>query len=227
MKVMIFSGDDTVSSREAYVDQIEILKKEYEIESVNAKDIDETLLENIFGAKDLFGKTRVLVTENFFSGQKSKIKDAVIDKIFSISPGSMVDWEEKDISKTDKDKLGKSAVVKNFKLPVLLFKFLDSLSPVGKTQDLQGFSQLAQNVEAGLIFSMIVRQFRLMILAIDGEDDAVPVWQKTKIKNQASRFGLKKLKKIHKKLLEIDFKQKTSSSPFSLLSELELLLAGI
>jgi len=225
-KILIFSGDDTVSSRKAYIARIEELKKEYQVDNVNSKEITEDLLENIFGSKDLFGKGRGLATESLLSGQKSKNKDKLFERIAILKDYLIIDWEEKEVSKTAAAKLGKDAILKNFKLPALIFKFLDELSPSNINQNLQSFHQIILSSDAGFVFSMIIRQFRLMILAIDGQDESLPIWQKSKLKNQANFFGKEKLLLFYKKLLEIDFRQKTSSSPFDLSGELDLFIAN-
>ncbi|PIQ69954.1 hypothetical protein COV89_03010, partial [Candidatus Shapirobacteria bacterium CG11_big_fil_rev_8_21_14_0_20_40_12] len=81
--------------------------------------------------------------------------------------------------------------------------------------------------EPHFIFSMIIRQFRLLILTIDGEADNLASWQKNKLAGQATKFGREKLIRVYRTLLEIDIKQKTSSSPFDLNSELDLLILGL
>ncbi len=227
-KIYIFSGEDIVSSRNAYIDQVELLKKQnLEILHILAKEIDEELLENTFGAKNLFGLSRTIITENFFSGQKSKEKDQALEKILSFPGAVLVSWEEKEFSSAAAEKLGKDFVIKNFNLPKVLWKFLDGLSPKNKAQNLQTLHEIISGLEPHFIFSMITRQFRLLILAVDGETDGLPSWQRGKLTSQARDFGREKLMQIYKKLLQIDTKQKTSASPFSLDSELDLLILGL
>lgn len=226
-KIYIFSGDDIVSSRKAYTDQIEIFKKENEMEYVNAKDIDETFLENIFGSLDLFGKNRILATENFFSGKSNKLRGGLIEKILSFKKAVFIDWEEKEISKTETEKLGKSLIIKNFKLPNLLFKFLDSINPENKKENIILLKKVLENLDPGFVFSMLIRQIRLLILASDNETITMAPWQKRNLENQFKHFSKDKLINLYKKLLEIDLRQKTSSSPFDLNSELEFFIANL
>lgn len=227
-KIFIFSGEDIVSSRNAYLDQIEVLKKQnLEIRQIAAKEISEEVLENTFGAKNLFGLSRVIATENFFSGQKSKEKDLLIEKILSFPQAVLISWEEKEFTKAAIEKLGKNFCIKNFELPKVLWKFLDGLSPGNKAKNLQILHEILLNLEPHFIFSMLIRQFRLLLLAIDGEVDGLPTWQRGKLTNQARDFGQEKLAQIYKKLLEIDTRQKTSASPFALASELDLFILGL
>lgn len=227
-KIYIFSGEDVASSRKAYVDQIELFKKQnLEIDHIPAKEINEELMENIFGGINLFGLSRAIATENFFSGQKSKTKDQALEKILSFPQSVLISWEEKEFTKAASIKLGKDFIVKNFDLPKVLWKFLDDLSPKNKTQNLQMLHRIILTLEPHFIFSMIIRQFRLLILAVDGEVDSLPSWQRGKLASQAKEFGREKLIKVYRTLLEIDTKQKTSSSPFDLSSELDLFIIGL
>jgi len=82
-----------------------------------------------------------------------------------------------------------------------------------------------ENTEAELVFSMMERQFRLMILSLEKETaESIPVWQRSKLKKQAEAFGIEKIKDIFKKLMKIDYNQKTSGSPLAFEKQIELLL---
>jgi len=77
---------------------------------------------------------------------------------------------------------------------------------------------------------MMIRQIKLLIIAKDlGKKGLgnMPSWQKEKLTSQAKFFTLEHLLEIYKKLLEIDFKQKTSRDVFSLSSRLDLLVSEI
>ena len=227
-KIYIFSGEDIVNSRKAYLGQIELFEKQnQEIVHLPAKEISEESIENIFGGNNLFGLPRAIVTENFFSGQKSKEKDSLRTKILSFPEAVLISWEEKEITKAAGEKLGNDFVIKNFDLPKILWKFLDDLSPKNKSQNLKTFHQLIIDQEPHFIFSMIIRQFRLLIQVIDEEVDGLPPWQRGKLSLQANEFGKEKLIYLYKNLLEIDTKQKTSSSPIDLTFELDLLILGL
>ncbi len=85
-----------------------------------------------------------------------------------------------------------------------------------------------ESVDASYLFLMFIRQIRLLILASDKNDLLkLAPWQKSKLQKQAKYFSLVKLKEINQKLLQIDFNQKTSQTPFPLEHQLELLLTEI
>jgi len=227
-KVYIFSGDDTVNSRKAYLNQIELLKKQnQEIVSIPAKQINGELLENIYGGDNLFGFSRTIDTEGFFSGLKTKEKDQTIEKILTFQKAILISWEEKQPGKTILNNLGNDYILKNFDLPKILWTFLDELSPKNKKQNIQKLHQILQDQDSFFVFSMIIRQFRFLLLAINEETESFPSWQKGKLVHQVKEFGQEKLIEIYKNLLEIDFRQKTSASPFDLGYELDLFILGL
>jgi len=109
-----------------------------------------------------------------------------------------------------------------------IFNLIDALGNKNKALSLKLIeAQLNSGTSPQYVLNMIIRQFRLLILTIDGEADNLASWQKNKLAGQATKFGREKLIRVYRTLLEIDIKQKTSSSPFDLNSELDLLILGL
>jgi hypothetical protein len=82
-------------------------------------------------------------------------------------------------------------------------------------------------VDEGYIFAMINRQIRLLILAKDKCLESMLPWQSGKLYKQAENFEMKKLVRTYGKLLEIDYLEKTSQTPFSIYSQLQILVMTI
>jgi len=227
--IVIFSGDDIISSRKAFLDHLESLRQQnFEEIRINGKDITEEFLENVFGSQTLFAQKRILITENFLSGQKTKEKEKILAKVLSFKDANLVCWENKDFSANERGKFPKSFSFKNFKLPSILFKFLENLRPSKVNENLKGFRETTSQVDPNFFFLMFVRQIRLLILAQNKKTISnLPSWQIAKLQKQVKLFKLEKLIEIYKKLLQIDYGQKTSSSPFSLIQALELLILDI
>jgi len=81
-----------------------------------------------------------------------------------------------------------------------------------------------------MIFFMITKHLRLLILASDlGKKGLknMPPWRQGKLVSQGNQFGLDKLLNTYKRLLKIDCQQKTGKTPFSLSSQLDLLIASL
>lgn len=225
--IFIYSGEDNVTSRNVYLQHVEKLKAEgLEVVNLNGKEIKEENLEIFLGGRSLFGQTRALTIENLFSLTKSKDKENIINKIIGFKDQEIVFWEEKDFAKADILKYPDFSI-KNYKLPASIFSFLDKLYPGKVMENLQNFHLAIINSDAGYIFSMMIRQIRLLMLAKDDELTTMAPWQRAKLYKQAKVFDINKLKAIYLKLLEIDYQQKTSGTPYSLQGQIELLLAEI
>ncbi len=225
--ILVFSGEDIISSRKAFLDHLERLKGEdLEVIRVNGKEVTEESLPLLSAPTSLFGQKRVLAIEGLLSGQKSKEKENII-KMVSLLDCTMVLWEGKDFSPADQLKYP-GFTFKNFKLPQVLFTFLDSIVPGRPENNLRLLRQVLQSADPNFLFLMLIRQIRLLILASDKKDLLkLAPWQKSKLQKQAKLFSLDCLKKINQRLLKIDFDQKTSQTPYSLNHQLELLLLEI
>jgi hypothetical protein len=225
--IFVYSGDDIVSSRKAFLEHLEGLKKDnLEVVRKIGKDLTAEGLELLSSPTSLFGEKRVLAIESLLSGQKSKDRDNLI-RIVSSLRYPIVLWENKDFSKTEQLKYS-GFVFKDFKLPALMFHFLESIVPGQGTTNLTMFRKTIETVDVNFLFLMLVRQVRLLILAKEKKDVLkLPPWQKAKLQKQASPFTEEALLLIYKKLLQINFQQKTSGSPYSLENLLELLLTEI
>jgi len=78
---------------------------------------------------------------------------------------------------------------------------------------------------------MLQRQFRIL-LALSEPSENVPIdelirlapWQTGKLERQALSFDLETLKKIYRKLYEIETGQKTGTLPLSLSQSIDFLL---
>ena len=226
--ITVFSGDNIVSSRKAFLGALEEAKsKGKETTSLDGKKLSPTDLIQALESKSLFGNDKIIFIENLFSLTKSKDKEKLIEMVRKNSDADteVFIWEEKELSKTQQEGFNKNFHFLPFKLPAIIFTFLDSLSPGKTKENLQGLHYCLAQEEPEMIFSMLIRQIRLLILAKEGEDYLTGApWQKTKILKQEKLFTSEKLKGIYQRLLEIDYQQKTSQLPLSLTSSLDLLM---
>lgn len=227
VKIIVYTGEDIISSRKAFLEYLESLKNEdYEVVRINGKDASEETLILHSAAYSLFGQKKLLAIDNLLSGKKFKENEKILKTLSSLEC-EVVIWENKDFSKSDTLKYP-NFVFHNFKLPEVLYKFLDNLSPGETGSNLMFFRKAVENTDPNFLFLMLVRQIRLLILSSDKKDLLkLAPWQKGKLQKQAKLFTLEKLKEINQKLLQIDFREKTSQTPFSLEQQLELLLTEI
>ncbi|PIV00527.1 hypothetical protein COS54_02940 [Candidatus Shapirobacteria bacterium CG03_land_8_20_14_0_80_39_12] len=226
-KIFVFSGEDIISSRKAFLEYLDSFKdKDYEIVRINGKDASEETLMLHSLPNSLFGQKKLLAIDSLLSGKKFQENEKIL-KALSYLECDIVIWENKNFSKADQLKYP-NFVFKNFKLPQVLFTFLDAITPGKPENNLRLLKDTIESVDSAYLFLMLIRQIRLLILASDKNDLLkLAPWQKSKIQKQAKYFTLEKLKEINKKLLEIDFRQKTSQTPFPLKHQLEFLLTEI
>lgn len=228
--IKVLYGENLVLSRNALLVEIDIAEKNgLEVIRFEGKNISLTELTQVLESKSLFGSDRLVIIENLFSLPKSKEKEKIFQLILKNLKSNLFIWEGKDLTKSQMAEFEHNFIFQQFKISSVLFKFLDSLKPNQKEANLQEFhSCLAQEVPE-MIFAMLIRQIRLLILAKEGEKSLgnLAPWQKNKFISQAKSFETEKLKEIYQKLLEIDFQQKTSGSPFDLAFSLDLLIAEI
>lgn len=231
--IAIIHGDDISKSRE-YFNDLKQKHKDFVFFDRNKLTITD-LVQNIEGS-GLFGNTKAIFIEEFLAKLKKTDKDAkeILNFIIKNSKeNTFVLWESKEILKRDLS-IFKTALIKIFKLPKNIFLFLDNLQPNNSKKLLNLFHQaLASGIKEELLLFMMQRQIRILLALSDpGEksiDELVRLapWQMSKLERQARLFDLGVLKKIYKKLYEIEIGQKTGSLNLSLSQSIDFLLLGI
>lgn len=227
---LIIHGNDIESSRNFYFEEKNKLKNPVILNG------DGIIFDNVFQAAEnssFFDKEKEVLIENFFSKNKSTSTEfkRIVEYINNNKNIFIIFWESDEVSKTSLA-LIKDATLKNFSLPQNLFAFLDSLKPNNSKETLSLFSDNLKKSEAELIFFMIVRQFRILLNLIKNDSPIDEVkrmapWQLSKLKRQAEFFGLERLKRIYKSLLEIDLNSKTGKSPANLKKSIDFFLSGL
>jgi DNA polymerase III delta subunit len=234
--MQIFHGEQLVASRHQLTELIKQARQQgLDVVRVEGKSLELGKLEEVLGSTSLFGQKKLLVIEELHSLPKSKRKDQLIEMIATAAADpvlseslSLILWEKRALTATMLKAFPK-ALIQEFKLSNQLFKWLESLSPqkTSKPAQLKLFHQVLLTEDAFLCLTMLIRQIRLLIQIKDGGKPAGAPFMIAKLSKQAQLFTLEQLLKIHRSLLEIDLKQKTSGSLLSLEQELDLLLLGL
>ena len=105
-----------------------------------------------------------------------------------------------------------------------IFAMVDALGNQNGRQAMSMLQRLLEGKESGMIFPMVVRQFRLILLAREVLDNGgnkndvarqlkLPPFVADKLYLQARRFTLPELEAIYRQLLEIDKAIKTGKVP--------------
>lgn len=235
MLIFIY-GDNIVLSRKKLSEILEENKnfgKAKFAESINSvADFNE-----ITKSESLFESQKIVVFENFFKGKSPKWKTEIDFKKLEANENIFIFWEDADLNALAK----KASVIANrknvfdFKIPNLLWNFLDEIVPsvgVAYMRPLQQLSQILKTVDENYLFLMIVRQFRLLILSKEKFKDYPSdykrlTFQKYKLASQASHYSLEELLAIYKRLLVIEANIKTGKGIYDLKTEIEKFIISL
>jgi DNA polymerase III delta subunit len=224
--MIVVHGDNTIASRN-YLQQKKAELKAQGIGEIVTLEGKKMAIEAVVGAleaQSLFGNEKYIIIEDFLSRPKSVAKNEIEDYLQKTNPGNCLLWEGKKATPTQLKKFAK-ATIQECKSSSQTFQFLDSLGTT-RENSVRLFQKALETDAEGSLFFMMVRQVRLLLLA-GASTYQIPPWQKQKLTKQAGQLGEKRLLMLHRELLEIDQKNKTSGSLLGLTGELEVLLAKL
>ncbi len=228
--ITLIHGEDITASRKVLFD----LKEKHASSEKIYFDGAKITLSDLVSSTDslsLFGEDKLIIIENLLAGTISKEKESMLAFLGNTkSTAHIVVWEQKEIGKTVIKKYFSSAKIIFCPLPAVLFKFLDSVGvkPVGEVLNM--FHVLTHDQEAELVYSMLIRQWRYLIIAADlGEKGfaAMLPWQIAKFISQARSFELKKLIGSYRQLLSLDLKVKMGRTSYTLNQLLDIFFASL
>lgn len=227
--ITIIHGDNIAESRSYFFEQKKNLPN---LKTLEGSDLSIDKLADEFLGINLFFEEKNIAIEGFLSKTKViKNFEDLVDFLNKNSKNSnLILWEEKEIGKRTLDKF-KNADIKTFKIPKIIFNFLDAIKPGNGRLLAELFHKLLENNPTEIIVFMLIRQFRLMLgvqshSSID-EISKMMAWQKGKITSQANLFGKAKLLELYSKLYEIDSKQKTGKLNVPVVSAIDIFLLSI
>lgn len=202
-----------------------------EVIRLEGKKVSLTDLKQALESQSFFGTEKLVVLENIFSSPKSNRKNETLDYLKKADGNTdIIIWESKKIDGRILKSFTPKFKIRLFEIPFFIFKLLDSLSPFNKKNSLELLHQCLKTEPPELIFYLISRRVRDLIVAADLGKNGLSrfqVWQQQKLIAQAEKYNIAQLLKWHKILLILDYQQKTGQSSFSLGSSLDLLLASL
>lgn len=225
--MVIIHGENISKSRQKLTDLVTSYKAQNsDIIFIPGKSLTSSLLEEQLGGDSLFGTPRVLVIEELHSLPESAKKKHLIAQLAQTQT-EVILWEKRLLTATMLKKFPK-ATVETFKASSVLFQWLDMLGTSNdKKRMLSDLHTIVKDESAHFCFTMIARQIRLLLSALDDGQLTGAPFIIAKLRKQAQRFKLPQLLALHKKLLEIDFRQKRSLSKLTLEQELDLFVLSI
>lgn len=229
--ISLYYGDNYVLSRQRLNQHLDQLKNTgVNLTRFLAKDLSLEALTQELEAKSLFNLQPALIIENLFSLPNSNLKNSALELIIKNQSQTILLWDKKPLTKTNLKPLTQVKTIKfnEFKLPLTVFKFLDSIIPNQRHIGLKYLHQSLQTNPIELVFYFLSRRVSQLIQALDKPQTLKSSpWQKNKLVSQATKFTLDQLIQLHHQLLQLDYINKTGQTPFDLLTELDLLLVNL
>ncbi len=226
--ITILHGNDIVSSRNFFV---ELKNKAKAPISLQITSLTITDLAQALTGGEIFSSETTIFIEHLLS-QRKKITHAedIISYILgNPEAGNIVLWEEKEIPSTTLKRFA-NAKVELFRIPPIIFTFLESLAPGSGLKSISMLDKVLAASEAELVFHLLIRQFRILLAMRDDnggfidELKRLQPWQKSKLKQQAFRFTQEELLESYNKLYSIEVGQKTGILSTSLRISIDFFL---
>ncbi len=221
MKIILLHGDNAIKSYERLMTFIEVAKKRnWEIVQLT-QDSPLSLSESL-SSQSLFTKEKLFVLEDLNKINKKEL-DWLKKKAEKLD-GTLVIYYPNVIPQNLFKLLPSKIKIEEFKLPKLIFVFLEKLFPKNSKEAIKVFHQVIENEPVEFVFALIARHFRdLYWVKVDSKTLELPEWRLMKLKKQSSLFSEVQLKEVINNLAEADIEAKTSKS--SLISSLDLMFA--
>lgn len=221
MKIVILHGDDTEKSYARLTKFVEVAKKRsWEI---NYFDDPAIPIEDSLTSVSLFGNERFFILKN--SRKISKKDYDWIKKNYTNLSGTLIFYFDSTLNSSALKNFPSDSKVEEYKLPVLIWNFLDGLVPGNCSREVQLLHRILdrQTQPVEFVFTLIIRHFRDLYWVKENASSAgFPFWKMNKLKSQASHFTSGQLKNLIQVLADIDIKVKTSNS--DLAAELDLFI---
>jgi hypothetical protein len=220
----IICGENTIEAYNFFLEKKkEFIDKKYEVLEIDPSAIEELIRwqsENF----SLFANKKVFFTRNLNKkiNKTNKKTLMLIDRAVNDKEINIFDFEE-GVEKRNL-KIQNNVLIKEFKLPISVFNFLDNLYPGNLATTIKNLDLLSKTTAIELIFFMLNKRIRqLLMIKFNHELDGVKLWQLKKLNYQAKLWSKQNLIKFYQSLFQLEIKVKTSNNPFDLKKSLELL----
>lgn len=219
MKIIVLHGEDTVKSYERLKRFIEAAReRSWEVANL---DESETAFEENLSSPSLFGADRFFILRDIRKLGKKEI-GWLAKKSAGLS-GTLIIYHEGEISRTFLKSLPKETKTEEFKLPKLIWDFLEHIYPGNSVTLIKEFHTVIKREAPEFVFTLIARQFKnLYYIKSASKELPFQEWQIARLKRQAGKFTPEQLRELIGTLAEIDIKVKTSKA--DLVSSLDLMI---
>lgn len=209
----------------ARLNDIRELAKNKEVREVSGKSCDITSLTQSLTSNSLFGTETLIVLDNLIS--KLGRKTSLITQYAKIINGRSDDahvvlWEEKELSVTSLKNFTGQVKPELYKLPVILWQFLDTLKPGAVKNSLTLLKQILEQEAPELIWSLMTKRVTHLLYIREGVISAdLQSWQAGRLTSQAKAFTMEKLQLLNRRLLDAEFEFKSGRSVYMMREMIE------
>jgi len=219
MNTILIHGDNTQASFERLQKFILVAKKRgWEILRLSDSSLN---LSEALTSTALFTQKRLFVLEELATVAKKEL-NWLKEKSQGLE-GNLVIYHQGNLAVRLLKSLPKGTKVEEFKLPKLIWKFLDSFYPGNARAGLKLFHQVLDKEPIEFVLALLARHLRDVYWAkADAQSLPYPVWRISKLKKQATFFPQERLTEIIRDLADADIRSKTSDT--SLRNSLDFLL---
>ena len=220
MKIIILHGDDEIKSYERLMKFVETAKnRSWEVIYL---DEGKMSLSETLSTSSLFPGERFFVLKDIKKLGKKEVE--WLNRKSKNLTGNLIIHHQGTVLDTLIKSLPEPVKVEEFKLPKLIFEFLDSIAPKNEKKSLTLLHQIVTSEPEEFVFSLLSRHLRDLYWAkVDENSLPYPSWRIGKLKKQAGNFSVGKLEEIIDSLANIDVEVKTSKS--EIVPSLDLLIA--
>jgi len=207
MKIIILHGEDEDKSYQRLQVFIhEAKKRSWEV--VNLERNND--LSEVLSYQSLFGKNRFFILEDVNIIKKKDFN--WLTKNSQNIEGTLIIYQKGLLAKGTINKLPKPDKIEEYKLPKLIWNFLDSFYPGNLRNSLLLLHKITETEPVEMAFYFLIRHLRdLYWVKLNESLPPYPSWRIGKLKNQALKFKNKLLGKIISDFSKIDLKSKTSN----------------
>ncbi len=219
MKIIVLHGDDERKIYERLQKFLGVARERgWEVSYI---DEAPNSIQEQLSATSLFSKNRFFILKDTSKLGKKELE--WLNQNYDNLEGTLIIYHEGAVSTTFLKSLPKDSKNEEFKLPVLLWNFLEGLTPGSSEKSIKQFHRIIEHEAPEFVITLLAKLFRdLYWVKTDPSTMPYPTWRTQKLKAQASHYEGEKLQKIINILSEIDVKVKTSKA--NITDELDLLI---
>jgi len=222
MKVILLHGDHSLDSYHRLQKLIQVAKERgWEIIKVGAND--NLSLPEKLTVSNLFEEERFYVVENLTKIKKTDLE--WFKKNIERLSGTTIIYHDSTITNNLLKLIPKVTKTEEYKLPKLIFKFLESFWPGNSTDSIKLLHEVIKTESPEFVFNLLSRHLRDLYWAIlDKDSMSYPGWRVSKLTHQANHFKNGKIAELIKVFAEIDIDVKTSKA--NIIDSLDFIIAS-